>query len=168
MLGKGELQSVDGYMNIALEQTKEYVDGNLRRNYGDAFVRGNNGELPCGFCQREVWHTNWDSHVYLCRLMMTMGCNGRQARPVIGAIDGNTRVLKSVYGKSKSMQDVILFRGATGLLPLNIGQLIATFGGYLRGPDSEGRSMNSYSSFAIRLSVWTVQCFHESLVRFLR
>lgn len=39
----GELQSVDGYMNIALEQTKEYVDGKMRRNYGDAFVRGNNG-----------------------------------------------------------------------------------------------------------------------------
>ena len=41
----GELQSVDGYMNIALEDTKEYVDGKLRRNYGDAFVRGNNGEF---------------------------------------------------------------------------------------------------------------------------
>ncbi|KAK8244298.1 U6 snRNA-associated Sm-like protein LSm6 [Phyllosticta capitalensis] len=40
---KGELQSVDGYMNIALEQTKEYVNGKLRRDYGDAFVRGNNG-----------------------------------------------------------------------------------------------------------------------------
>ena len=40
----GELQSVDGYMNIALEQTKEYVNGKLRRSYGDAFVRGNNGE----------------------------------------------------------------------------------------------------------------------------
>lgn len=40
----GELQSVDGYMNIALEQTKEFVDGRLRRNYGDAFVRGNNGQ----------------------------------------------------------------------------------------------------------------------------
>jgi U6 snRNA-associated Sm-like protein LSm6 len=35
---------VDGYMNIALEDTKEFVDGKLRRNYGDAFVRGNNGE----------------------------------------------------------------------------------------------------------------------------
>ncbi|CAK4034494.1 U6 snRNA-associated Sm LSm6 [Lecanosticta acicola] len=41
---KGELQSVDGYMNIALEDTKEFVAGKLRRNYGDAFVRGNNGE----------------------------------------------------------------------------------------------------------------------------
>lgn len=40
----GELQSVDGYMNIALEQTKEFTNGKLRRNYGDAFVRGNNGE----------------------------------------------------------------------------------------------------------------------------
>lgn len=42
---KGELQSVDGYMNIALEKCAEYVNGQLRRNYGDAFVRGNNGEL---------------------------------------------------------------------------------------------------------------------------
>ncbi|KAL4896384.1 U6 snRNA-associated Sm-like protein LSm6 [Aspergillus ambiguus] len=39
---KGELQSVDGYMNIALEKSEEYVNGKLRRNYGDAFVRGNN------------------------------------------------------------------------------------------------------------------------------
>lgn len=39
----GELQSVDGFMNIALEQTKEYVNGKLHRSYGDAFVRGNNG-----------------------------------------------------------------------------------------------------------------------------
>lgn len=40
----GELQSVDGYMNIALEKTVEYVNGAKRRAYGDAFVRGNNGE----------------------------------------------------------------------------------------------------------------------------
>ncbi|KAJ5774651.1 hypothetical protein N7457_009547 [Penicillium paradoxum] len=39
---KGELQSVDGYMNIALEKTEEFVNGKLRRNYGDAFIRGNN------------------------------------------------------------------------------------------------------------------------------
>lgn len=30
-------------MNIALEKTEEFVNGKLRRNYGDAFVRGNNG-----------------------------------------------------------------------------------------------------------------------------
>jgi U6 snRNA-associated Sm-like protein LSm6 len=41
--GTGELQSVDGYMNIALEGTREFVDGKMRRSYGDAFVRGNNG-----------------------------------------------------------------------------------------------------------------------------
>lgn len=40
----GELQSVDGYMNIALEKTEEYVNGAKRRSYGDAFVRGNNGQ----------------------------------------------------------------------------------------------------------------------------
>ena len=42
---RGELQSVDGYMNIALEKCAEFVDGKLRRKYGDAFVRGNNGRL---------------------------------------------------------------------------------------------------------------------------
>lgn len=31
-------------MNIALEQTEEYVNGVLTNSYGDAFVRGNNGE----------------------------------------------------------------------------------------------------------------------------
>lgn len=41
---KGELQSVDGYMNIALEKCQEFVNGKLRRTYGDAFVRGNNGK----------------------------------------------------------------------------------------------------------------------------
>lgn len=41
----GLLSSVDGYMNIALENTEEYVDGVLKRSYGDAFVRGNNGKL---------------------------------------------------------------------------------------------------------------------------
>ncbi|KFY07789.1 hypothetical protein V492_06825 [Pseudogymnoascus sp. VKM F-4246] len=39
---KGSLQSVDGYMNIALENCTEHVDGARRRNYGDAFIRGNN------------------------------------------------------------------------------------------------------------------------------
>lgn len=49
----GELQSVDGYMNIALEKTEEYINGERRRGYGDAFVRGNNGiyiQLSSGNC----------------------------------------------------------------------------------------------------------------------
>lgn len=41
----GELQSVDGYMNIALEKSEEFVNGKLSRSYGDAFIRGNNGLL---------------------------------------------------------------------------------------------------------------------------
>jgi U6 snRNA-associated Sm-like protein LSm6 len=32
-------------MNIALERCKEVSDGRVTRNWGDAFVRGNNG-LP--------------------------------------------------------------------------------------------------------------------------
>ena len=36
---------MDGYMNIALEKTAEYVNGVKRREYGDTFVRGNNGEF---------------------------------------------------------------------------------------------------------------------------
>jgi U6 snRNA-associated Sm-like protein LSm6 len=32
-------------MNIAMEQTEEYVDGQLKNRYGDCFLRGNNGKL---------------------------------------------------------------------------------------------------------------------------
>merc|ERR1712014_376154 len=39
---KGVLACLDGYMNIAMEQTEEYVDGQLKAKYGDAFIRGNN------------------------------------------------------------------------------------------------------------------------------
>lgn len=41
----GVLACLDGYMNIALEQTEEYVNGQLKNKYGDAFIRGNNGIL---------------------------------------------------------------------------------------------------------------------------
>merc|ERR1712157_54071 len=39
---KGVLACLDGYMNIAMEQTEEYVDGQLKNKYGDCFIRGNN------------------------------------------------------------------------------------------------------------------------------
>ncbi|ORX48532.1 U6 snRNA-associated Sm-like protein LSm6 [Hesseltinella vesiculosa] len=39
---KGVLACLDGYMNIALENTEEYVDGQLKNSYGDTFIRGNN------------------------------------------------------------------------------------------------------------------------------
>lgn len=42
--GAGILACLDGYMNIAMEQTEEYVNGQLKNKYGDAFIRGNNGK----------------------------------------------------------------------------------------------------------------------------
>lgn len=69
---QGELQSVDGYMNIALEQTKEFVDGKLRRNYGDAFVRGNNGNFENRFVICFRVPANIRSDVHLGGLMKVM------------------------------------------------------------------------------------------------
>jgi U6 snRNA-associated Sm-like protein LSm6 len=36
-------------MNIAMEQTEEYVNGQLKNTYGDAFVRGNNVITVCSW-----------------------------------------------------------------------------------------------------------------------
>ncbi|CEM38006.1 unnamed protein product [Vitrella brassicaformis CCMP3155] len=44
---RGTLACLDGYMNIAMEQTEEYVDGKLKAKYGDAFLRGNNVLYIC-------------------------------------------------------------------------------------------------------------------------
>lgn len=41
---KGVLACLDGFMNIAMEQTEEYIDGQLKNKYGDCFIRGNNGK----------------------------------------------------------------------------------------------------------------------------
>lgn len=41
-------------MNIALEQTEEYVNGQLKNKYGDAFIRGNNGnDSSLCYCSAE-------------------------------------------------------------------------------------------------------------------
>jgi U6 snRNA-associated Sm-like protein LSm6 len=55
---KGVLACLDGYMNIAMEQTEEYVDGQLKAKYGDCFIRGNNGE-----CIQHAFH--FVTHIYL-------------------------------------------------------------------------------------------------------
>lgn len=39
---RGILVALDGYMNIALEQTEEFVNGQLKNRYADTFIRGNN------------------------------------------------------------------------------------------------------------------------------
>jgi len=36
---KGVLACLDGFMNIAMEQTQEYVNGQLKAQYGDCFTR---------------------------------------------------------------------------------------------------------------------------------
>eukprot|EP00980_Cylindrotheca_fusiformis_P023805 scaffold11032_cov122-Cylindrotheca_fusiformis.AAC.6 len=40
---RGVLACLDGYLNIAMEQTEEFgLDGQLKAKYGDCFIRGNN------------------------------------------------------------------------------------------------------------------------------
>ena len=46
---RGVLACLDGYMNIAMEQTEEYVNGSLKAKYGDCFIRGNNGNFSLRF-----------------------------------------------------------------------------------------------------------------------
>lgn len=43
---RGILACLDGFMNIAMEQTEEYANGQLKTKYGDCFIRGNNGKYP--------------------------------------------------------------------------------------------------------------------------
>ncbi|EDK41864.1 conserved hypothetical protein [Lodderomyces elongisporus NRRL YB-4239] len=42
---QGDLQTIDGYMNVALENGKEVIDNKVTKHYGDVFLRGNNGML---------------------------------------------------------------------------------------------------------------------------
>ena len=52
----GVLACLDGYMNIAMEQTEEFVDGQLKAKYGDCFIRGNNGEFVVCKCYHILAH----------------------------------------------------------------------------------------------------------------
>ena len=52
---RGVLACLDGYMNIAMEQTEEYVDGQLKSKYGDCFIRGNNGMFLCCACHTAMF-----------------------------------------------------------------------------------------------------------------
>ena len=51
---RGILACLDGFMNIAMEQTEEYVDGQLKNRYGDCFIRGNNGKYNLHLKMRAV------------------------------------------------------------------------------------------------------------------
>ncbi|KAF2474513.1 Sm-like ribonucleoprotein [Lindgomyces ingoldianus] len=56
---KGKLQSVDGYMNVAIEGCHEYLkDGLKGRSWGDAFIRGNTVTFICAekdVLNMELW-----------------------------------------------------------------------------------------------------------------
>lgn len=52
---------LDGFMNIAMEQTEEYYEGQLKNRYGDCFIRGNNGEI-----QRSKYYTTLQNINVLC------------------------------------------------------------------------------------------------------
>uniref|UniRef100_A0A060T0X3 Sm domain-containing protein n=1 Tax=Blastobotrys adeninivorans TaxID=409370 RepID=A0A060T0X3_BLAAD len=41
---RGKLQSVDGFMNIALEDTKEFSGSKQTHSFGEVFIRGTNGK----------------------------------------------------------------------------------------------------------------------------
>lgn len=43
---KGNLQSIDGYMNVVLHSAKEFVENFESKAFGDVFIRGNNGMSP--------------------------------------------------------------------------------------------------------------------------
>lgn len=67
-------------MNIALEKCEEYVNGKLRRSYGDAFVRGNNGtkiswcsrKHMAGMCDADEWISATPSPLHLCGLIANL------------------------------------------------------------------------------------------------
>eukprot|EP00956_Cyclotella_meneghiniana_P003349 scaffold4066_cov63-Cyclotella_meneghiniana.AAC.9 len=52
---KGVLACLDGYMNIAMEQTEEYVDGQLKSKYGDCFIRD---EFRVSYLELFYWQMN--------------------------------------------------------------------------------------------------------------
>ena len=49
---RGILNCLDGYMNIALEQTEEYVNGQLKKKYGDVFIRWSAQSLGVKFTRK--------------------------------------------------------------------------------------------------------------------
>lgn len=52
----GTLSCLDGYMNIAMEETSEWVGGVEKNRYGDAFIRGNNVLVSTSWAHRSGCH----------------------------------------------------------------------------------------------------------------
>lgn len=62
----GILACLDGYMNIAMEQTEEYVNGQLKNKYGDAFIRGNNGNYNLDLIFYFTFFFFFFNNLYIC------------------------------------------------------------------------------------------------------
>lgn len=72
-------------MNIAMEQTEEYVNGQLKAKYGDAFIRGNNGtrrRLGSACCV----HAPWWPALPLPALLLSCCARLRLAAPTMPAV----------------------------------------------------------------------------------
>lgn len=64
-------------MNIALENCTEHVDGARRRSYGDAFIRGNNGEFAFLLSWLLRFYAPWGCVCGLCGV--GYGVEGKRA-----------------------------------------------------------------------------------------
>ena len=62
IMAQGILACLDSFMNIAMEQTEEYVHGQLKAKYGDCFIRGNNGKSWIV----EGWGRDDDPEAFYC------------------------------------------------------------------------------------------------------
>jgi U6 snRNA-associated Sm-like protein LSm6 len=66
IMSLGILSCLDGFMNIALEQTEEHVNGVVTNRYGDAFVRGNNGQRCSLITSLFIIHDLLNSPLHIC------------------------------------------------------------------------------------------------------
>lgn len=130
----GELQSVDGYMNIALEKTEEHVNGVKKRSYGDAFVRGNNGGTYLGTVRYRIWLTVFCcSHVHLRGLIVDYDTGTRR---YVGIQKGVMEYSRHLLRRYESSSTVFRTLGGNGnrvdklkyLVPLMIRRWYKDFG----------------------------------------
>jgi hypothetical protein len=89
----GVLACLDGYMNIAMEQTEEYVNGQLKAKYGDTFIRGNNGARTPAPLHAWAPLTKRDARSQCCTSARRRGASiiGPLARPAHVAHESEAR-----------------------------------------------------------------------------
>jgi LSM domain len=101
----GVLACLDGYLNMALEQSEEYgVDGLLKAKYGDCFIRGNNGKPPTCLMIALAWldSTRLGSYDY-CRFVFVdlVACCNACPRPSALCFHAKATIVAAEYGTGK-------------------------------------------------------------------